>query len=158
MGGNEGSIQRLPNGNTLVCNGIDKSGVNEFDAKGSSLWSMTVTSGAVFRYDSSYLGSTLLDTGNSPITMSNISASLEKRMSTLMEVRADRSILRVTFSNNNKHDATVAIYSATGRNVMKEAVTRNEFIWQTRTIPDGIYIIRATTGSHVMTQRFNILR
>jgi hypothetical protein len=158
MGGNEGSMQRLPNNNTVVCNGIDKSGVNEYSTDGSSLWTMKITSGECHRIDSAYLGSTILDTGNSSSAIHNDPGSLEKNDASPMEVQGDHGIIRIIFRTNHMQNITVAVYSAAGRNVLRKTVFGDKFIWQKGAIPAGIYFIEAATRGYVMSQRFNVLR
>src|SRR5512133_1095325 len=77
MTGNEGSITRLPNGNVLVCNGMSSNSAVEFDSSGTSVWTMTASGATeLFRIDSAYLGSTILDTGS--ITTPVIPVTTEK--------------------------------------------------------------------------------
>jgi hypothetical protein len=63
MAGNEGSVQRLPNGNTLICTGGGGMGggsggrVFEVTSSGTTVWSLTgVSTTKAARYAYSYLG------------------------------------------------------------------------------------------------------
>jgi hypothetical protein len=158
MGTNEGSIQRLPNGNTLICNGISSTGAIEFDANGDSVWAMQMSSGECHRIDSAYLGSTLLDTGKIAATFLNNSERFGPVTKTSLACFATKDIVRLRFPNKIKQKITVAIYAAAGTVLLRKIVSENEFIWKRGNTPAGVYCIKATIDGRVVNQKAILLR
>ncbi len=156
MGGNEGSMQRLPNGNTLVCFGISSTGVTEFDAQGKIVWKMDATAAEFFRYDSNYLGSTLLDTGEAPDGIVDRFIRPGKKGKAPVRFRIFNDRVRVSYCDNSAIGAEVSVYSADGRNVLRETVSGGEFVWRFGTKGAGLYFIRVFDGGRVAMERMMV--
>jgi hypothetical protein len=158
MGGNEGSMQRLPNGNTLVCNGINASGVAEFDSTGKSLWTLKIKSGECHRIDSAFLGSTLLDTGTGSSNIIDGYGKQGMQKSMPFSFQAEKGEFRVFLKDGIQGGVNVALYSATGRNLFRKTVFGREFVWQNGNFPEGVYFFNVTAGNHTVGQRMTVLR
>jgi hypothetical protein len=153
MGGNEGSLQRLPNGNTLVCNGISSTGTAEFDAKGKTVWTMMGTAAEFFRYDSSYLGSTYLDTGEAP-RHGTLRFTLPENMHEApVRFLTNHDRVHIFFKGELFSGAEVSIFSMAGRNVLRKNMSGKEFVWRCGNNPSGMYLFRVTIHGLTIAQR-----
>jgi hypothetical protein len=145
MTGNEGSITRLPNGNTLVCSGMSSNAAVEFDSTGKSVWTMSASGATeLFRIDSAYLGSTILDTGSTtPVITPLFSGKTENNQVTPF-IRCSRSqqCVNFTFDNDSHEPATVSIISPSGRLVVQNKVQSDRYTYNTSTSAVGVYVIK----------------
>lgn len=131
MTGNEGSITRLPNGNTLVCNGMSSNSAVEFDSTGSAVWTMGASGASeLFRVDSSYLGSTILDTGTMATFV--ISATTGKK-NVISGICPGKNSQYVNFKlrKNSRESGVVSTYALSGRMISKAKVLSDRFTWDT---------------------------
>ena len=160
---NEGVLQRLPNGNTFVCNARTGTGsakspaLEEYDSNWKSVWQLNnVTAYVCFRYDSAYMGSTVLETDNNN--------GIEKRLSpkipatSRMHFRDENGKVRISFGNNAAQSAIVSVYSPCGRTVLRKTLSGSELLWDYRNNSLGIYLIKAILNGKTMTSRFSLLR
>ncbi len=159
MSTNEGSMQRLPNGNTLIGNGLDGLGADEYNSNGTSIWSLSdKMSGEIFRYDSAYLGSTILDTeGISSKTIDDL-PSLKRSPASRPVIYAENGGVHISFNAGNGSCADIAVYSATGRMILRKKVADSDITWNTGNQPDGVYFVIIANGGQRTTARFILAR
>jgi len=149
MTGNEGSITRLPNGNTLVCNGMSSNSAVEFDSTGASVWTMSafgVTE--LFRIDSSYLGSTILDTGSVTTTVLPEQSNKNKEFP-FIRYSKNTQCVNFSFRNDSHESAIVSILSPTGRLITKTKIQSDKFTWNTSNTPFGVYVFRLNVSGKI---------
>ncbi len=154
MTGNEGSITRLPNGNTLVCNGMSSNSAVEFDSTGESVWTMNafgVTE--LFRIDSSYLGSTVLDTGSITTTVFAVQSN-NNRVSPFFSHSKNTHCVNFSFRNDFHEPAAVSILSPTGRLITKKEVQSDKFTWNISNMPFGVYVFRLNMSGKITAGYF----
>jgi hypothetical protein len=145
QGSDQGSIQRLPNGNTLVCHGVSIGSV-EFDSAGDTVWSMAVSANELYRYDFSYLGSMLLDTGGVTTVKSNTQTPYKSDALSPISLKELRDRREVVVTNNSTSPMELMICSASGRQLLRKAVRENIFIWNTINQPQGLYLFKITSN------------
>jgi Arylsulfotransferase (ASST) len=141
MTGNEGSITRLPNGNTLVCKGMSSNAAVEFDSAGTSVWTMSAAGATeLFRIDSSYLGSTILDTGSITTPVYSVPSG-KNYASPGIRYSKNSQCVNFSFRNDSHEPAVVSILSLSGRLIAKCEVHSDRYTLNSSTIPLGIYMI-----------------
>jgi hypothetical protein len=152
MGSDQGSIQRLPNGNTLVSKGAS-TGVLEVDSIGAKVWTMDVAAKECFRYDSSYLGSTVLD-GNP----TGVAATPQLTHTTRLRVSAIVSggQVRFSLSNRNSRPAAVAVYSVAGKLAFQTTIVGNKSVFALQNRAPGLYLVRIACDGDVYNGQFII--
>lgn len=158
MTGNEGSITRLPNGNTLICKGMGGNSAAEYDSTGTSVWTMTAQGATeLFRIDSSYLGSMILDTGDL-ITNSNNGYFAIKNSTNQLSCSMDKGSVKISFGNSNFKNAEIHIFSLSGKSVYRKVVNTNEIMWRPLGRSDGPYIVKVSNGDQLSTGSFYYTR
>jgi hypothetical protein len=128
---NEGTLQRMPNGNTFVCDartGTAGTALEEFDSAGKSVWKLDgVTAYQCFRYDSAYMGSTLLETdGGNAVGRALVP---EKTPALRIQCRIANGTVRVSFGTNALSGALVSVYSPSGRMVARKPIDGGELLF-----------------------------
>jgi len=159
MSGNEGTIQRLPNGNTLISRGLNGNGIYEYDSTGTSVWTMNVSAAAFFRYDSAYLGSTLLDTGNASAVINGEPrpACLGIASAEYVSVNALPGKIRFDLSFREMAETNLEIFSISGKRVFGHSGKEKQIFWDTKGVPRGTYLSRTRCGSVVAKNRLSIM-
>jgi hypothetical protein len=153
---NEGSVQRLPNGNTLICTGGANWGVGgsssriiEVSPAGQTVWSMSnLKASKAIRYAPGYLRSpaAVKPTSRSGIGNGFISA------------RQDASNGRVLIRFTNKTgDANITIFAFDGRELLKTNARREHFEWDARNQPPGSYVVQVEMGTMLWQQHFVLM-
>jgi len=157
MAGNEGSITRLPNGNTLVCKGMSANSAVEFDSAGTSVWTLSVAGASeLFRIDSTYLGSTILDTGS--LTTPVYPVTKEKnRVSPFIQYINNSQCVNFMFRNDSHEPAIISILSSSGRLLSKAVVQSDKYAWNTSTQPYGVYVIRLNLSGKTYIKHFSYI-
>jgi hypothetical protein len=159
---NEGTLQRLPNGNTFVCNGNysmmggPDPGLEEYDSTWTSVWKLdTLITYQCFRYDSSYMGSTLLETERSN-RIENLFFPKNPKASQIY-CRNGNGNVTISFINKDLQSAVVSIYSPAGRMVMRKTTTGSELLWENKANVYGIYFITVNVDNQILSRRFSRL-
>jgi hypothetical protein len=159
---NEGTLQRLPNGNTFVCNGRTSNrgsrypGIEEYDASWKQAWKLdSVVAYQCFRYDSAYMGSTLIETENNNNTQNPLPPK-EPKASRIM-CRVEKGMAFIAFMNNGPQPALVNIYSFSGRTVLRKIIIGSELTWDKRTVSSGIYYIKVVIGRETIMGRLSVV-
>ncbi len=142
FGSNQGGVQRLPNGNTLVTKGYSRS-VEELDDDGNVVWSLSPSAQAqrAYRYGVHYPGvSELNPTGTvgkgSPVTQKSLRVVYN-------HLKGQANLL---FTNNNG-PATVRIFSPGGKEMFSQVTTHSTVIVNTSRFSGGLYIAQVEFSS-----------
>ncbi len=160
---NEGTLQRLPNGNMFVCNGNyammggPDPGLEEYDSTWKRVWKLdTLITYQCFRYDSAYMGSTLLETDGN-IGVKNALFPKTPRVSRI-QCRVENGKVRISFMNDDLQSAIVSVYSPSGRSVMRKTITGCELLWGKGPNSYGIYLIKVIINDKIITGRISLVR
>ena len=132
----EGSVQRLPNGNTFVQNGMQSSKISELDDNGTVVRTLNAP-GIVQRalmYGPAYPG---LKTFTSLKENSGISRSCAGTFA----LKAAAEVGKITVANSSKATARLRVYSLSGKTVFSASTRRREFVFSTGTLTAGVYYI-----------------
>jgi hypothetical protein len=167
----EGSAQRLPNGNTLICTGGagamgggggamaegteagmggGNSRVFEVTSAGTNIWEISVPQSCeAMRYAFGYLdGKTGVGTGN-PVV------SAKQQVKIALDAVSGR--VRVLYTGNSS-DAQLSLFSLGGKELFRTAAKANAYGWDLGNRPNGQYLAKITTGNGVMWERVVIQR
>jgi len=164
LAGNEGSIQKLPNGNYLVCTGGAPMGgfggaatgsiVYEIAPSGSSggtvLWQIdgfgTSTEG--YRYAYEYLSGKPTSVRASGIT------AVTK--STLKIITGNNSGRLFISTNSNIDNARLSLYSLSGKEILKNRIPDFGSTWNMTSPGTGMYFVKIASGENVLTDRISV--
>lgn len=147
MGGNEGSIQKLPNGNYFISD--NRSSIFEMNPSGTTVWSLAKVAMQAFKYPLTYFNDV------SPVHENTISVqkvSVPKIYSNPSSVS-----INIGFSNSN-NNAEVTICTINGKKLFHGAVYRDNLIWNTKNNSTGVYIITVRTGEKIFNSRVNLMK
>lgn len=145
----EGSVQRLPNGNTLVQNGMQSNGITEFDDNGQKVRTV-VTQGSAQRsymYGPSY-------PGLKNYTNLKRNAGMEPFGAGAATYTAAVRAGKITVVNTNGSLMRCRIYSLSGKIVFSASTRGNEFVFSTGALTAGVYYIDVRNGSGVFLKSF----
>lgn len=152
---NEGSVQRLPNGNCFVADWYDGK-LQEMNSNGSSQWDFSLSNGPMMggpnqahKYAKSYLGS----------STSHIEKKKYLSKSTLpIEIYSNQSSENISISIKGINKTSqIYITSLNGREVFSGYTTNNKFTWSTKNMAVGIYMV-IVKKSNTYTQYVNVIR
>lgn len=159
MGGNEGSITRLPNGNTLVCKGLTGNSAVEYDSTGVSVWTMAASGATeLFRIDSSYLGSTILDTGGIPTDVHYRQGSSIQTQPKQLSCIAHNGAVHFSVENNSQPTALLTLVSPTGKTILNTVIDTKTFVWKPLNCATGLYVVKMKMGDQILSGNFYYTR
>jgi hypothetical protein len=141
----EGSVQRLPNGNTLICN--QNNNAIEVDSEGNTVWQKDISSTRAYRYALNY-----------PAPLAPEVAVSFSTKSIRDEFGVRNSVNRTTFIFSSFKTGELSVFSLCGKKVSSLIVAGNECVWNNSGIPRGQYLARLRTGKSIIVQRINIVR
>lgn len=150
-----GSCQRLPNGNTFICEATDNGYLLEVDPTGKIVWDFNHSYGQIARamqYPSNYKG-----LQNLGITKTVHEAFSEKMIS-LRNYPNPFSIETTIHFNNQKNNAKVKIFSINGKELLSKTVKQDQFKWNAKNQPSGIYIVKVKIGEKVLSKYINVIK
>lgn len=150
---NEGSAQRLPNGNMFVADWYTGK-IQEMDSTSKLLWSITESSmmggsNQVHKYAKTYLGS---------------KTNIKEKKHTAKQVSAIRIFSNPLIDNVHismhgiekiKH---VSIVSLNGSRILSRSINKNVYIWNIKEHSPGIYLVTIQSKFGTYTKIFNLLR
>jgi hypothetical protein len=157
---NEGSVQRLPNGNTFICTGGAGGGMGgtsstgrafELNSSGATVWDLTgfpqSTEGT--RYAYGYLGA------KTPVVIASPVYSTQR----LARISADplSGQVRIRYDNQG-YDAQLSLFSLCGRELYRSPVGSIANGWNLGSRPGGDYLVKITSGGTVVWDRVLIPR
>jgi hypothetical protein len=157
MAGNEGSVQRLPNGNTFICNGGSggmgggTGRVVEVNSAGIVVWEITniVPSTEAVRYAYGYLTGTVGVTVNATPDYSTIRAAR-------IAVNPLTGRIRL-LSNSGNVNARLSLFSMDGGELKHRAAPCTQG-WDLGYQPNGLYIVQINSGDAIIRERVVIRR
>jgi hypothetical protein len=157
LGSDQGSIQRLPNGNTLICNGMGI-GTFEYDSTGDTIWSLSVSANEFIRYDFNYLGSTLLDTGGVASVIACPQALDKKDAFSLISCEAFQGRQKFVFTQQGASPMELSIFTASGKEIMRKVIHENTFLWDTKNQSHGLYFAKIAYNNTSVVKKFSLYR
>jgi hypothetical protein len=133
---NEGSVQRLPNGNTLVQKGMQSNVIAELDDNGQTVRTVTAPGGVAraYMYGPAYPG---LKT----YTKIRQDAPISSSGAGTFTYDAAAGTGKITIANSTGTPLRLRIYSLTGKTVYYASKRGSELVIPTRTFTTGVYNI-----------------
>jgi hypothetical protein len=132
----EGSIQRLPNGNTLIQKGMNTSTITEFDDNGQTVRTVTAPGGVqrAYMYGPAYPG---LRTYTNLKENPPVSPSGAGRFT----YNATAGVGKIAFANAKGSPLRMRVYSLSGKTVYSASTRGRELVFSTGTLTAGVYNI-----------------
>jgi len=156
VGIDQGNMQRLPNGNTLIHLG-SAGGAAEYDSSGNIVATWTsdeVGTNQIFRIDSAYLGSTSLDTGYYFNAINTASVN-NRRASCGLHVSCSMGKGVAVFTVDGAGNNTVfSVFSTDGRAIFRRSAVGNVLAWNCGNVARGAYYVQVTSGNKRGAGRF----
>lgn len=147
IGGPEGSIQKLPNGNYFISN--NRGLIFELNPSGTTVWSMSVSALQAFKYPLTYFDHI------TPVKENTISA--HRVITPKIYTNPATGTINITF-NGFHNRAEVTICLANGKKLYSGMVTQNRFTWHMKSQSNGIYIISITMGKETYTSCISMIQ
>jgi hypothetical protein len=128
----EGSVQRLPNGNTLVCNASNKA--TELDDNGKTVRTITLPGSVqrAYMYGPTYPGLKIVTV---------IAAMISTAAAGKFTYNATANTGTITVANNVESPLDVRMYSLYGRMVYSSSSAGGKAVFSTRNLQAGIYFV-----------------
>lgn len=143
-----GSVQRLPNGNTLICEAT-KGFFFEIDSTGKTVWEyehrLQTQIPQCHRYTEEQTG------------ISQKIFHKKKRASIRNYPNPFSKATNICF-NNPKKSAQVKIYSITGKELFCKWVKQDHFKWNAKKQPCGVYVVKVKMEEMVFSKYINLVR
>jgi hypothetical protein len=157
MAANEGSVQKLPNGNYLICTGgVSFGGFRKktFSNRGSVLYEISA-SGSVL-WELSNFGTSCEGVRYAYGYLDGVSSTAQRKKTSAAQntvnIRSYPRVRKVSISMNNADKtARLSLYSLTGREVVSSVATNDPDGWNlsTANLPTGLYIFKIVSGTTV---------
>lgn len=152
FGSNQGGVQRLPNGNTLVTKGY-ASTIDEYGPTGSKVGSVTGSGSStmrVYKYGRKYPG-----VGKAEGTNALNSGDANNLNKTLKAIYTPSTGLTTLSFANNHNQAVVRVFSVTGEEVFVEKTTHSNITVDSKTFAPGVYIAQVELPQRTFTTMFS---
>lgn len=150
-----GSCQRLPNGNTFICEATDDGYLLEVDTTGYIVWDFNHSYGQIaraMRYPPDYKGLQYLG-----ITKTvNETYSVKKIY--LHNYPNPFSIETTIHFHNPSKNALLSIYSIDGKELFSKVVRHDHIIWNAGNQPSGIYLVKVAVGEMVYSRFIKVIK
>lgn len=142
-----GSAQRLPNGNTLICEST-KAHLFEIDSTGEIVWEYQHRQQNDIQKCHRY-----------PYDQTGIKQKIYRKKSafSIRNYPNPFSIATTIYFNNPKNRAQVKIYSINGKELFCKNVKQNHLKWNAKEHSSGVYIIRVKIEDEVFIRYINLL-
>ncbi len=151
---NQGGVQRLPNGNTLVSKGYSKS-IKELDDDGNVVWSLSPSAQVqrAYRYGVDYPGVSEL------VPTRTIGKGANVKQKSLRVVHNHLKGQTSLLFANNSCPATVRIFSPCGKEMFSKVTTQSKIILKTGQFSGGLYIAQVELSSGLFLRtKLNFVR
>jgi len=181
LAGNEGSIQKLPNGNYLICTGGIDMGFNFGSGSGSQSSGGTVnaafpggnsckvyeitpggTSSGTIVWELSGFGTSregyryayeYLNGGKTPVNTT--SAAYHNLSAVKVTAAMTNGMVQIT-TDIGLSNAVMTLYTLSGKEVIRMSCGNTTNQWRIGLIPDGIYLVKISNGTNMITRRFTV--
>jgi hypothetical protein len=156
--GNEGSAQRLPNGNTLLCSGGVSTGgggstakILEVSPTGDSLWVLSpgVSTTLAWRYALTYMGNGTTHIASNPVNTNENLFSIETNS------LIGQATIRLSSQQSN---AFLSVYTVDGALIYSTFAKDRTLTLNTGNLGRGIFIAKVTANGKSAIKRFAIAR
>ncbi len=148
-----GSCQRLPNGNTFICEATEGC-LLEVESDGDVVWDYDVGSqvARAMRYASDYKGL-------GPLGITDIKQKSVSGENVLIQNYPNPFSTETTIRFNNiTNCAQVKIFSLNGKELFSKTIKQNRCKWHAKNQPSGTYIIEVTIGKKVYKNYLTVIK
>jgi len=149
-----GSCQRLPNGNTFICEATDHGHLIEVTTEGEIVWEHDPGTevARAMRYPSDYKG-----LGPLGITNTTLKPNKVKTVSIMNYPNPFSKETTIRF-NNPGGVAQVRIMSLNGKVLLSENCRKNELKWNAEKLPGGTYMVTVKIENNLFRKFLNVIR
>ena len=147
LGRNEGSIQKLPNGNYFVSD--NRSAIFEMTPAGDKVWTMSVTAMQAFKYPLTYFDQV------TPVNENTISA--QKNTTPKVYLNPVCGTITISFKYL-RNSAEISIFTISGKKLFSGTVNQNHFAWNAKNNPNGVYLVRIKNGDTIYSRYLNVIK
>ena len=146
---NEGSVQRLPNGNTLVQKGMDQTTISELDDDGNEIAEITAKGrcSRAYRYGYEYPGVSRLSTASS------VESGVRKNTEGI-SYDNQSGMCRITLPSTSRASAVVSLYTVSGSLVSLRRTTGYSLSISTDELNAGVYCVKVQHATGVFGTEF----
>lgn len=146
-GQHEGSVERLPNGNTFICDA--NSSIYEITSGGQTVWSMSARTNQAHKYALTYFDYV------KPVDENNISA--QKNITPKVFSNPATGHIHISL-NNVKGIVEISLFTINGKELFSKVLNQNHFIWDTKDQPCGMYILKVKIRNKVVCSYLNVIK
>lgn len=143
---NEGSVQRLPNGNTFICN--SGRSMYEVTPSGQEVWRLDKGGNQAHKYAYSYLN---------PETYAKKENVTQQFMKVKMFAHPNTGNIHISFGAGIIK-ATVAVFDIAGKKVHSRSVNNDKYIWNVSNQPSGMYIVQVSLGDRSIKELIQLIK
>lgn len=146
---NEGSVQRLPNGNTLVQKGMNQTAIAELDDNGGTISTLTARGrcARAYRYGYTHPGLSRLSTFTiNPVSPARVQPEC------LFDV--GRNLLKISLKDRSTGPFTYRIISLSGESLASSQSTGNSAVINTKGLNRGVYCVEVNAASQKYRNSF----
>ncbi len=142
----EGSVMRLPNGNTFICDA--GKAMYEVTPSGQEVWRLDKGGNMGRKYAYSYLDP------QTYVKKKNIT----KQHALAVDIYSNHGMGKVTISINSvRNNASINIFTLNGKKVLSKAINRKKYIWNTKGHSSGSYIVKIAVGDKTVSKFVHII-
>lgn len=145
-GSHEGSVQRLPNGNTFICDA--RGSIYEVTSSGQKIWTLSATTNQALKYAYSYFD---------PQTYAKKKISRQNSTGLNVYHNPVSGYIHISFENRGKN-AQVTMFSLNGKELFSKTVRQDKYRWNTGKQPGGIYLVTVTIGEMVFSRFVKVIK
>lgn len=152
---NQGGVQRLPNGNTLITKGYSST-IDEYGPTGTKVGSVTGSGSStmrVYKYGRKYPGVGIPE-GTNAVNFGIVS-HMNNAIKTFYTPATGLTTFR--FANNN-NQAVVRIFSVTGKEVLIQKTMQSQITVDSRMLAPGAYIVQVELPNRTFTTMFSPIK
>ncbi|NLG16739.1 MAG: T9SS type A sorting domain-containing protein [Fibrobacter sp.] len=144
------SVQRLPNGNTFICEANPNGRLREVDQDGKTLWQYVTNtlSPRAMKYEMNHPGIQKL------LGVSTFGKDRKLQRQTAVDIRLRSG--KLCFSN--AAGSKINIYSLQGKNIFSSTAQGSSFSISTKDFPTGTYLVSAANKTGTVSRQIKFIR
>jgi len=146
LGGNEGSIQKLPNGNYFICD--NRISIFEMNPAGTKVWTISKVAMQAFKYPLTYFDKV------TPIKNTISDAEIYTPQ---MFFNRSSGMIHVTLHNSGK-PAEISLFTINGKELYKGTVNGDRFAWHITDNSQGVYLITVKVQGTIFSKCFSVIK